>query len=32
MLELCLGIVKGRTRLGLKNPGGLFHPRVAAAQ
>ena len=32
MLELSLGIVKGRTRLGLKKLGGLVHPRIAAAQ
>jgi RNA polymerase sigma-70 factor, ECF subfamily len=32
MLDLPLGTVKGRTRLGLKKLGGLFHPRVAATQ
>ena len=32
MLDLPLGTVKGRTRLGLKKLGGLFHPRAAAAQ
>ena len=32
MLDLPLGTVKGRTRLGLKKLGGLFHPRVAAVQ
>ena len=32
MLDLPLGTVKGRTRLGLKKLGGLFHPRVAAAE
>ena len=32
MLDLPLGTVKGRTRLGLKKLGGLFHPRVTAAQ
>ena len=32
LLDLPLGTVKGRTRLGLKKLGGLFHPRVAAAQ
>ena len=30
MLDLPLGTVKGRTRLGLKKLGGLFHPGVAA--
>ncbi len=32
MLDLPLGTVKGRTRLGLKKLGGLFHPRAAAVQ
>jgi RNA polymerase sigma-70 factor (ECF subfamily) len=32
MLDLPLGTVKGRTRLGLKKLGGLFHSRVATAQ
>jgi RNA polymerase sigma-70 factor, ECF subfamily len=32
MLDLPLGTVKGRTRLGLKKLGGLFHPRVAATR
>ena len=31
MLDLPLGTVKGRTRLGLKKLGGLFRPRLAAA-
>ncbi len=31
MLDVPLGTVKGRTRLGLKKLGGLFRPRVAAA-
>jgi RNA polymerase sigma-70 factor (ECF subfamily) len=31
-LDLPPGTVKGRTRLGVKKPGGPFHPRVAAAQ
>jgi len=30
MLDLPLGTVKGRTRLGLKKLGGFFRPRVAA--
>jgi RNA polymerase sigma-70 factor (ECF subfamily) len=32
MLDLPLGTVKGRTRLGLKKLRGLFHPHVAAAR
>ena len=32
MLDLPLGTVKGRTRLGLKKLGGIFQPRVAAAR
>ncbi len=31
MLDLPLGTVKGRTRLGLKKLGNLFHPRAASA-
>jgi len=31
MLDLPLGTVKGRKRLGLKKLGGLFHPRLATA-
>ena len=32
ILDLPLGTVKGRTRLGLKKLGALFHPRAAAAR
>jgi RNA polymerase sigma-70 factor (ECF subfamily) len=32
MLDLPLGTVKGRTRLGLKKLGGIFQPRLAAAR
>ena len=32
MLDLPLGTVKGRTRLGLKKLGNLFHPQFAAAR
>ena len=32
MLDLPLGTVKGRTRLGLKKLGGIFRPRVAATR
>ena len=32
MLDLPLGTVKGRTRLGLKKLGGILQPRVAAAR
>jgi hypothetical protein len=32
MLDLPLGTVKGRTRLGLKKLGNLFHPQFAAVR